>query len=90
MNQSYVIEQLPLASQLARLLDWALIIQVLVAGVALYFAWRGVRLSARIRELEATLEAMSPSTQSETSSERLVTLSSSEKTSYVSSTETQQ
>ena len=55
MTESYVAQQIPLVQTLATLLDWAFLLNVVLAGVMVLFALWTARLRRRVRELEQQL-----------------------------------
>ncbi|MGB9691649.1 MAG: hypothetical protein ACPL7D_05735 [Candidatus Sumerlaeaceae bacterium] len=58
MIDPYVAANVPLVRQLATLLDWALVGHVFLSGALFLLVWRALRLTARIRELEQTVEKL--------------------------------
>lgn len=54
MTEPYVVN-IPIIGKLAAILDWSLVVNVLLIGIALGLAFYGWRLGERIRELETKL-----------------------------------
>ncbi|MBX7246703.1 MAG: hypothetical protein K1X53_14495 [Candidatus Sumerlaeaceae bacterium] len=55
-----IANSIPLVRELSSLIQWLLIINVLLIGAVILFAYRTITLSRRVEELEREKQAESP------------------------------